>query len=62
VRKGSEVIMRQPPIDCLGKSPAMVKEIMKMALDLVNQKLGTKLTKYSSRAELAITRLESDRA
>jgi hypothetical protein len=60
VRKGGTVKFRQPPIDCLGKPPWKVKEIMRLAISEANQMLGINLTKYSSRAELAVSRLESD--
>jgi hypothetical protein len=58
VRKGNEVVLRQPPIDCLGMSRDDIRAILQDVRDLANQKLSLNLTKYSSRAELAISRLE----
>lgn len=57
VRKGNEVVLRQQPIDCLGKNREELRGIMNEVMKEANQKLGLNLTKYSSRAELSIAML-----
>jgi hypothetical protein len=61
VRKGSKVVLRQKPIDCLGMSREDIRSILKDVRDLVNQKLQLNLSRYSSRAELSVTRLQENK-